>query len=90
VRHHEPDREVFRKPGIVGALVTRIFKMLTKTILGAGFLALADQAIVSAGNFLMSIFLARAASGGVWEIRFAIRYASFANSVQLSVVIYPS
>jgi len=90
VRHHEPDREVFRKPGIVGALVTRIFKMLTKTILGAGFLALADQAIVSAGNFLMSIFLARAlppAEFGRYVLLFGMLV--FANSVQLSVVIYP-
>jgi len=55
-----------------------------------GFWAIGDQAIVSLGNFLTTIILARSVSTesyGVWTVLFGLML--FLNSVHASVIVYP-
>lgn len=55
-----------------------------------GFWAIADQAVVSLGNFLTTIILARTVAPelyGVWTVLFGL--VLFLNSVHASLIVYP-
>ncbi len=69
---------------------TSAFAALSRKLSGSSAIALTDQLIVSAGNFLTNILVARALPSDQWGVYALLLEAIlFLNSIQAAVLVYP-